>query len=137
MNNRAFHVIVLVLSLMLIAGCYAFTLNDIGMHFFGFKWPLHCLFSHSFSVKCTFCAIIRSLTSTAHGQLSQAIKFNPLGPVLFAFFAFQIPYRIWVLIRFPKGIHPTLSKIHKCAMALTIIAILIYSLLHLPEGLMK
>jgi hypothetical protein len=137
MNSKAYHIIILSICIATIAACYAFTLNDIGVHFFGIKWPLHCFLKHTFGISCAFCGMTRSFTSLAHGQLNQAINFHPLGPVLFTFIALQIPYRIWALIKFPKRISPILRKLNKYALALTIIAILINWLYHLPADLFK
>ncbi|MBW8014959.1 MAG: DUF2752 domain-containing protein [Planctomycetes bacterium] len=137
MNSKAFHIIILSLCVAAIAASYAFTLNDIGAYFFGFKWSIHCFFNHTFGTKCEYCRMICSVTSMAHGQFARAFNFHPLGPILFALIAFQIPYRIWALIKIPKKIHPTLRKLNKYAIALTIIAIIINWLYHLTADLMK
>lgn len=137
MNSKAFHIIILAVCVALIAACYAFTLNDIGVHFFGIKWPFHCFLNHTFGIRCAFCGMTRSFTSLAHGQLNQAINFHPLGPVLFALTAFQIPYRLWALKRFPKRIHPVFRMLNKFAIGLTIIAIFLNWLINLYADILK
>ena len=137
MNNRALHIIILILCVVLIAASYAFTLNYLGTHFFGIKWPVHCFLKHTFGIKCAFCGMTRSFTSMAHGQFQQAFNFHRLGPILFAFIAFQVPYRLWALIKFPKKIHPILRNLNKLALALIIIAILITWLITLYADLIK
>lgn len=131
MNSRIFHIIILILCVVLIAASYIFTLNELGVHFFGFKWHIHCFLNHTFGTKCVFCDMISSLTSMAHGQFTQAFNFHWLGPILFTFIALQIPYRLWAIIKFPKKIHPFLRNLNKLAIALTIIAIFITWLLTL------
>jgi hypothetical protein len=73
----------------------------------------------------------------AHGQFARAFNFHPLGPILFAFIVFQVPYRLWALMKFPKKIPPTLSKLNKYAIALTIIAIFVNWLVNLYAGILN
>lgn len=137
MNFRPLHMIILVLSIAIIAACYAFTLNEVGVHFFGFKWPIHCFLKHTFGVSCAFCGMTRSFTSLAHGNLTQAINFHPIGPFLFGLVAFQIPYRLWAIIKYPKKISWPLRKLHSLAIALTIIAIFLNWLMGIYSSVLR
>lgn len=49
-----------------------------------FKMPSPCLFYHMTGLPCPACGLTRSYVCIAHGQLSQAFVWHPLGPVLFA-----------------------------------------------------
>lgn len=137
MHNRAFHIIILILCVALIAASYAFTLNDLGVHFFGFKWHIHCFMKHTFGIKCAFCGMTHSFTSMAHGQFARAFDFHPIGPILFAFIVFQVPYRLWALMKFPKKNPLFIRMLNKYAIALIIIAIFLYWLWHLPADIFK
>ena len=131
MNSKIFHIIILTLCVAVIAGSYAFTLNELGVRFFGFKWPVHCFLKHTFGIKCAFCGMTRAFTSTAHGQFSQAFQFHPIGPILFFLIVFQIPYRLWALLKFPKKMPLLLRILNKFAVLLTVIAIFLSWLIKL------
>ncbi len=136
-NNRAFHIIILTLCVALIAASYAFTLDEVGVYFFGIKWPLHCFLKHTFGISCAFCGMTRSFTSLAHGNLAQAKNFHPIGPFLFALIAFQIPYRLWAIAKYPKKISWPLRKLHTLAIALTIIAIFLHWLIGMYSSVLR
>ncbi len=99
---KAFHVIILVISVVLITASVIMTFDDLGVRLFGIKWPVHCLMHDLFNVKCAFCGMSRSFAACGHGQFEKAFGYHFFGPVLFVFVAGQIPYRAWILMRWPK-----------------------------------
>ncbi len=44
-----------------------------------------CVFAHVFHVPCPGCGSTRSAVALLHGDLDQALRFNPFGPVLALF----------------------------------------------------
>ncbi|MHC4693265.1 MAG: DUF2752 domain-containing protein, partial [Planctomycetota bacterium] len=63
-------------------------------------------------IKCALCGLTRSFCSLAHGNWQKSIKFHVLGPIIFAFTCFQIPYRIYGVIIYPRTINRRLIKIN-------------------------
>lgn len=64
----------------------------------GYEIPELCGFRNLTGLSCPGCGLTRSWTYLAHGQLSTALRMNPLGPVLFIAAALQLPlagYRIF------------------------------------------
>lgn len=61
--------------------------------------PEICMVKRVFGWNCPGCGLTRSVSSTCHGRLLQAITLNPAGPMFFLIFVFQIPYRLYVLGR--------------------------------------
>lgn len=55
--------------------------------------PEVCLSRRIFGVSCPGCGLTRSFVATAHGDVWSALRWNPMGPVLFVVVLFQIPYR--------------------------------------------
>jgi len=67
----------------------------------------------------------------AHGYFVQAFRFHPVGPILFGLVVFQIPYRLWALVKFPNKMPLLLRMINKLTAGLTIIAIFAFWLIKL------
>ena len=92
------------------------------LYLFGFKWPHRCPLYELVGVKCALCGLTRSFCSLAHGDWHQSLKFHVLGPIIFAFICFQIPYRIYGVIIHPRAINRRLIKINlSLAVAVTIV----------------
>jgi hypothetical protein len=118
------NVAILFVCVVLLIGAFLFTVDEIGLCFFGLKWPLHCVLNHLFGVRCVFCGMTRSFVAMAHGDLSAAVAYHHVGPGLFLFVVFQIPYRIWALAISPKHIAPVARRVHAAAAALVLTAML-------------
>lgn len=83
----AIAVAVLVLSFALRPGADAVSV-------LGWDVPVLCTFRRLTGVPCPGCGLTRSFVFLAHGQLLDALRANPLGPVAFALTAAQVPYRL-------------------------------------------
>ncbi len=68
--------------------------DELGISVFGFKWQLHCMSKHLLGVNCALCGMTHSFCAMGHGRLAEAFGYHRLGPLLFCFILFQIPYRI-------------------------------------------
>jgi len=119
-----FHIIILFLCAAILVGSLLLDLSEGELYLFGFKWPHRCLLYETFGIKCALCGLTRSFCSLAHGNFRQALRFHNLGPPIFAFICFQIPYRIYGVIIQPKRMGRKLIKIN-LSLAVTI-SILIF-----------
>jgi hypothetical protein len=97
MPSKTHHIIILALCIVIIAGCFLFRADDTGLFLFGFKWPFRCFLKETVGLKCALCGISRSLCSAAHGNLKASLGYHPVGPFIFGFILWQLPYRIWAL----------------------------------------
>lgn len=94
------------------------------LYLFGYKWPHRCPLYETVGIKCALCGLTRSLCSMAHGNWHQSIKFHVLGPIIFAFTCFQIPYRIYGVFIHPRAINRRLIKINlSLAVAISILVL--------------
>ena len=130
-----FHTIILFLCIAIIAAASIFRIDVLGLYFFGFKWPMHCLLHSVFDVKCAFCGMTHSFIAVAHGDLTAALQYHFLGPVLFGFIVFQIPYRIWALMISPRRVNIKIRKAHNYFAGIILAAILVNWLIYLGERL--
>lgn len=65
--------------------------------------PEICTSKRLFGWSCPGCGLTRSFISLAHGEWLAAWQYNPAGPLFFALFAVQIPYRLGQLRRLRLG----------------------------------
>ena len=66
--------------------------------------PGTCTFFKITGVPCPGCGMTRSFISFAHGHWSDAWNYNPAGLLFFAVVVFQIPYRIFQIVRIRRGL---------------------------------
>ena len=105
--------------------------DQLGIEFFGFRWPLHCALRDTFRVKCALCGITHSFCATARGDMASAFEYHRLGPVLFGFIIFEIVYRMWAIIISPKRVGFIMRKMHMVLIAVIIIAIFVNWVIYL------
>ncbi len=55
---------------------------------------------------CPGCGLTRCFVSLAHGDLTAALSYNPVGILVFAFVVAQVPYRLVQLHRLSRGKEP-------------------------------
>lgn len=136
LNFRSYHTVILVVCAAMVIGSRVIDADQLGVRLFGFKWPMHCLLNHTFGVKCALCGLTRSFCATARGDFSSALRYHRLGPVLFGFIIFQIPYRVWAVAISPRRINVKIRKAHTGLIAIVIIAIFINWLIYLGGRLL-
>jgi len=119
-----YHIIILVLCVAVLAGSLLLQIREGELYLFGFKWPHRCLLYETFGIKCALCGLTRSFCSLAHGNLLESMRFHTMGPLVFVFTCFQIPYRIYGIIIQPRTMNRKLIKIN-LSLVLTI-SILIF-----------
>ena len=116
---------------MVVVGSSVFDADQLGLRLFGFKWPIHCALKHTLGMKCALCGITHSFCAMADGNFSSAVQYHRLGPAIFGFIIFQIPYRIWAIAISPKRINVMIRKVHTALIAVVIAAIFINWLIYL------
>lgn len=136
MMARVFHILVLVVCVGVLAGACLFTVDDLGVWLFGFKWRIHCLLDSLFGVKCAFCGMTRSFTTLGDGDPGGAFEHHPLGPLVFLFVVFQIPYRIYVTMVRPARLQKWPGKVHAGYAAAVLTAIFVNWLIYLGGRLL-
>jgi hypothetical protein len=104
-----------------------------GLSLFGYPWPWHCWLHDTFGIKCALCGLSRSFCSLAHGDIVASLGFHPLGPVVFALFCLQIPYRLYALAVNPRTISARLTRVHVTLVLVVGVALFANWLLYLGE----
>ncbi len=130
------NLVILIICVAILAGAFVFEVEELGLWLFGIKWPIHCFLYHTFGIKCALCGLSRSFCALADGDLLQAFQLHPLGPVLFFFTVFQVPYRLYALAIRPKRINAKMRKTHAIFAAVVLVAILINWLFYLGGRLL-
>jgi hypothetical protein len=77
----------------------------------GLRWHFYRFLDNFFGLKCASCTLARSFSACAQGQLHKAFEHDSLGPPIFLYLILQIPYRIWSLIKTPKRLPRSISRI--------------------------
>lgn len=127
----ALHIVILLLAAAIVIASLLFQRDDGRLYLFGFRWPHHCPLYETVGVKCALCGLTRSFCLLAHGNLLQALKFHTLGPAIFAFICFQIPYRIYSVAIRPKNVSRKLKKINLSLTMILLAAIFVNWLIYL------
>jgi hypothetical protein len=68
--------------------------------------PPLCQMKMLTGLDCPGCGLTRSFIALGHGQFTESFRFNPAGPLWFAFIALQIPYQAWQITRVRSGQRP-------------------------------
>ncbi len=105
---------------------YFFTIDDIGVKCFGFRWPLYCTLHSLTGQECPMCGMTRSFSSIAHLEFKSALRYHRIGPLLYCFFIFAGIYHILALLRSPKPLPKKVTKTYKNFLVI-IIALLIFN----------
>ena len=60
-------------------------------------WPVPelCWSKRFLDIDCLGCGLTRSTVYTLHGDLSSALEYHFIGPILVVFAIYQIFYRLW------------------------------------------
>lgn len=130
-HRLIFHIVILLICIAVLVFSLLLKIEEGELHLFGFKWPHRCLLYEMSGIKCALCGLTRSFCSLAHGDWRQSVQFHILGPIIFAFTCFQIPYRIYGVIIHPRAINRRLIKINLSIIVAVTIVIFINWLIYL------
>jgi hypothetical protein len=125
MPSTAHHLIIIIMCTVILAGCFLFRADETGLFLFGYKWPMRCFLKETVGLKCALCGISRSLCLTARGDVRAAARYHPLGPVIFVFILWQLPYRILFLKGLQNSAVTRLSRINIIFAVVIVSAILV------------
>jgi len=85
--------------------------------------PELCMSRRTFGLICPGCGLTRCFISLVRGDVATAWSYNPAGLLLFAVIAFQVPFRVWQLIRIRRG-SPEVALHRTAYVALATVAVL-------------
>ncbi len=131
--ERAGHLAVLLICGAILACAVVLRPNEDGLSLFGLRWPLSCWLHDMTGVKCGLCGMSRSFCSLARGDLAAGIHFHRLGPLVFALFCLEIPYRLYALAATRRGGSIGLARLHARVVAAVFAAIVVHWLVYLGE----
>ena len=81
----------------------------------GIAMPWGCVWRQVTGLDCPGCGLTRCFVAAAHGNFAAALKFHPMGAVLFVAVVAQLPYRGMQLWRLARG-----KKELKCPLLLAV-----------------
>ena len=106
------HAVVLAGCVATLAGALLLSPSEDGLSLFGYRWPLRCWLHDMTGIPCGLCGLSRSFCSLARGDVAAGVHFHRLGPVVFALFCLEIPYRLYALTAGRRGVNARLSRLH-------------------------
>ena len=131
-----YNLIILIVCVVVLAGAFILEVDQLGLWLFGIKWPMHCFLYHTFGIKCALCGLSRSFCSLADGDLAGSFGFHPLGPLLFFFTVFQVPYRLYAYSIRPRRIRAKYRRAHAIFAVIVLVSILVNWLFYLGGRLL-
>ncbi len=105
-TRRQHHLLILVGVVVVLVLAFALEVRSptqVGIRGIDGVLPPSCRFRSWTGLDCPTCGLTRSFVSIAHGDLSAALGFNPVSPLVFAAFLFQIPFRAMQIRRLDRG----------------------------------
>ena len=96
-SGRASDAFVFALAAAVVLASLLLTADLDAVYLRGEALPGVCLFSRFTGMRCLGCGLTRAFVLTAHLDLASALQAHPLGPLLWALTAAQLPYRAWRL----------------------------------------
>lgn len=130
-HQVVYHLVILLLCIAILFCSLLLQIEEGELYLFGLKWPHRCLLYEITGIKCALCGLTRSFCSLVHGDWQQSLMFHLLGPIIFAFTCFQIPYRIYGVIIHPRAINRRLIRINLSLTVTVTIVIFINWLIYL------
>jgi hypothetical protein len=99
--------------------------QQVNVPFTQIPMPELCSFRRMTGMDCAGCGLTRCFISLGHGDLRSAWAFNPSGFVLYGIILFQIPFRLWQLLRIRRGLPEVeLGRVGYSAMIVFAVAML-------------
>ncbi len=127
------HAVVLAVCGTALALAFVLKPGSDGLSLFGYRWPWHCRLYDTFGVKCALCGLSRSFCCLARGDVAAAVGFHRLGPLVFALFCLEVPYRVYAIAIGPRCIDARLAKSHITLAVFVAAAVFANWLLYLGE----
>jgi len=105
-TRRAHHLMILVGVVVVIVLAFALEIRSptqVGIRGIDGVLPPSCRFRSWTGLDCPSCGLTRAFVSIANGDFAAALRFNPVSPLVFLAFLFQVPYRAWQIRRLDRG----------------------------------
>lgn len=84
--------VIAVCASILLASMWMSTSPEV-VSWFGYEVPVLCSFRRLTGMNCPGCGLTRSFVFIGHGQIAEAFRLNPMGPLIYAAIAAQLPLR--------------------------------------------
>ncbi|MCB9741273.1 MAG: DUF2752 domain-containing protein [Alphaproteobacteria bacterium] len=101
--ERRWHLTVLVLCALIIGASVLLDGDTREVEVLGYTLPGLCMFKALTGMNCPGCGLTRSFVFMGEGSILEAFRMHLLGPVIWVFFAAQIPLRAMRLWRLRAG----------------------------------
>ena len=108
------HLGILVLCLAVVVTAFILPADKALARELGLRWHFYCFMDDLFGLKCASCALARSLAAFTGGEVTQAFSYYPLGPTIFIYLCFQIPYRMGTVAKAPLTLPRRIRRINAC-----------------------
>jgi len=125
------HGLVLAACTAALLGAFLLKPDEEGLSLFGFRWPFRCWLHDVMGIQCGLCGLSRSFCSLARGDFAGAVHFHRLGPVVFALFCLEVPYRLWAVAAGRRGIPTRWVRLHTRVVVVVCGAILVNWMVYL------
>jgi hypothetical protein len=125
------HAIILIVCACIAAAAFALNGDEAGVYFFGFALPMRCPLHEAVGMKCSLCGLTRSICQFAHGNFSESFRLHAIGPAIFVFIVWQIPYRMWAIYLHPRPVNRKLVVINSVIFVILLAAIFINWVIYL------
>lgn len=132
-RRRLSHAVVLVMCTGVMALSILLKPDGQELSLLGHRWPWRCWLRDTFGLECALCGLSRSFCSLARADITAALAFHRLGPLVFALFCLEVPYRICAVAISPRRISQRLARAHFALAALAVAAVFVNWLLYVGE----
>jgi hypothetical protein len=82
-------------------------------------------------MKCSLCGLTRSICLFAHGNFLESFKLHAIGPAIFAFIVWQIPYRMWAIYIHPRQVNKKLVMVNSAVFVILLAAVFVNWVIYL------
>ena len=127
------HLGILVLCLAVVVTAFILPADKALARGLGLRWHFYCFMDDVFGLKCASCALARSLAAFTSGEVTEAFNDYPLGPTIFIYICFQVPYRLGALARAPRALSRRIQRIN-ASFTLIVVALIVIDWLFLMGG---
>jgi len=125
------HAIILIVCACVVAAAFVLDGDEAGVYFFGFELPARCPLHQTVGMKCSLCGLTRSICLFAHGNFLESFKLHAIGPAIFAFIVWQIPYRMWAIYIHPRQVNKKLVMVNSAVFVILLAAVFVNWVIYL------
>ncbi len=127
------HLGILVLCLAVVVTAFVLPADKALARELGLRWHFYCFMDDIFGLKCASCALARSLASFTSGEVTRAFKYYPLGPTIFIYLCFQLPYRMAAVAKAPRALSRRIQRLN-ATFTVVVVGLIVFDWLFLMGG---